>query len=88
MPQELQNQFHHAAAVQEKYGEQIMRLPNVVGLGLGFASQSGDSTTEPALIVMVTHKEEESSFDPRNLIPTRLDGVRVDVQEWGVFAAF
>ncbi len=85
--EEINRQVERASAVQERYADELLRKPNVVGVGVGFATQAGRSTGEIGLIVMVDHKLPAAQLAPEEIIPSELDGVRVDVQETGVFSA-
>jgi hypothetical protein len=83
-----QQQIQHACDVQEKYNDRLMQYPHVVGTGVGFAKKHGQATPEVALIVMVDRKLEPDTLEPNEMLPHSLDGVRVDVQEMGAFAAY
>jgi hypothetical protein len=85
--EEINRQVQRASEVQEKYGDRLMRLPHVVGVGVGFMLVDGERTAEVGLIVMVDTKLPEAELAPGDIVPRELDGVRVDVQETGVFSA-
>lgn len=76
-----------AALVQAKYTDELLQKPHVVGVGLGMAQKDGQPTGEIALVVMVDEKLPAAQLAPEELIPAQLDGVRVDVQTVGTFAA-
>ncbi len=78
--------WDRAQQAQAKYQEALLALPHVVGVAVGYATVAGQDTTEPAVIVMVDQKLPEGDLLGGALIPRRLDGVRVDVQEFGTFA--
>jgi hypothetical protein len=84
---EINRQVQRASEVQARYADQLMNKPNVVGLGVGFTTKSGQSTGAVGLIVMVDRKLPVAQLAPEDLIPAELDGVPVDVQETGVFSA-
>jgi hypothetical protein len=84
----VQQQIEQAYRVQQKYCDKLMAFPHVVGVGIGFAEQHGERTDEVALIVMVDRKLDEDELKQDERLPHSLDGVRVDVQEVGVFNAF
>ncbi|MBM3235918.1 hypothetical protein FJZ31_06420 [Candidatus Poribacteria bacterium] len=67
--------------VRMKYEEQLMRLPNVTGVGIG------EKAGKEAIMVFVTHKVPESSLRPEEIIPKTLEGFEVDVEELGVVMA-
>ncbi|MGB1286514.1 MAG: hypothetical protein ACPG7F_08280 [Aggregatilineales bacterium] len=74
-------------ALQAKYGEMLMAKANVIGVGIGLVMIEGDYTEAPALVVMVAQKMPLAQLEHADVVPARLDGVRVDVQETGVFSA-
>jgi hypothetical protein len=79
--------WERAQQAQDKYQEMLMTLPHVVGVAVGYATTSGQATEEPALIVMVDAKVSADDLALDETIPPVLDGVRVDVQEFGAFSA-
>lgn len=85
--EEINRQVQRASEVQEKYADALMRLPHVVGIGIGFTTRGGARTPEVGLIVMVDVKLPAAQLADDELVPRELDGVRVDVQETGVFSA-
>jgi hypothetical protein len=67
--------------VKERHENDMMELPNVVGVGIG------EKNGKPVIKVFVTHKVELSSLKPKERIPKRLDHCDVDVEEIGVVMA-
>jgi hypothetical protein len=84
---EINEQVRRASEVQARYADELMRKPHVVGLGVGFTTRGGERTPEIGVVVMVDRKLPEAQLAPGDVIPKELDGVRVDVQETGVFSA-
>lgn len=74
-------------AIKDLHEADLMRKANVVGVGLGFRQRDGEPTSEPAIVVSVTHKLPLSLVDPDDAIPSELDGVPVDVQVVGKLRA-
>ena len=70
-------------AVKQTYESQLMRMANVVGVGIGFRTCQGVRTGDPALVVLVSRKLPPELLSPQERIPAELDGVPVDVQEVG-----
>ncbi len=81
-------QTSRAILVQNKYMETLLKLPHVVGVGIGFVKKDGVQTGEIGLVVMVDQKVSAQDVDPVDQVPKELDGVRVDVQEIGQPTAF
>jgi hypothetical protein len=75
------------AAVHARYAERLMQMPHVVGVGVGYATEHGQPTDELSLIVMVDHKLKRDELAAHELLPHTLEGVRVDVQEYGGFVS-
>jgi hypothetical protein len=70
-------------AVKEKYESVLLRIKNVVGVGIGLRQVDGQFTEQLALTVLVQRKQPESELAHHDRIPSELDGVPVDVQEVG-----
>lgn len=68
-------------AVKRKYEEELMRLPNVMGVGVG--EKAGKSVIK----VFVTHKIPESALQPHEGVPKTLEGWETDVEEIGPVTA-
>lgn len=83
----VNQQVQRATQVQAKYADMLMGKPHVVGVAVGYVTEGGQRTTVIGLIVMVDHKLPASEIAAADMIPRELDGVRVDVQETGVFSA-
>jgi hypothetical protein len=84
----MSDEMQKALDVQSRYQEYLMRKPHVLGIAVGYATQSGVATSEIALIVLVDQKIPPQELSPDARIPSRLEGVRVDVQETGTLTAF
>ena len=67
--------------VVRKYEEQLMRLPNVVGVGIG--EKGGRNVIK----VFVTRKMPESALQPQEIVPKWLEKYETDVEEIGVITA-
>lgn len=69
--------------VKRKYEEQLMRLPNVVGVGIG------EKKGKAVIKVFVTHKVPVSELQPQEVVPNTLEGYdtleeyETDVEEKG-----
>lgn len=73
-----------AQAVQQvlhTYADQLFRLPNVVGAGLGSKERGGEVLLSegPVLVVLVEKKLPREALRSRDLVPPRLGGVATDV---------
>ncbi len=73
--------------VQAQYAEQLMRKPNVIGVGIGLRKRHGVFTQQPALVVLVSQKIPDADLMPDDRIPSEIEGVPIDVQEAGFFSA-
>jgi hypothetical protein len=87
-PEAREQLIKRAEEVQQRYTNYLMSKANVVGVGIGFAFINGIPTEDVAVVVMVDHKLAPDEIAPEDRIPSRLEGVRVDVQETGMFGAF
>jgi hypothetical protein len=77
-----------ATLVQTKYTDELLRKEHVMGVAVGLAKEGGVYTSDICLVVMVDQKVPPEQLAPEDVIPTTLDGVRVDVQEIGIPTAF
>ena len=68
-------------AVKTKYEEQLMRLPNVTGVGIG------EKAGKEVIKVFVMHKVPESALQPQEVVPKTLEEWETDVEEIGVVTA-
>jgi len=73
--------------IRRAYESELMAKANVVGVGIGFQQRGGVRTNTPALVVMVSRKVPLSQLAARDVIPTEIEGVPVDVQEVGEIRA-
>lgn len=74
-------------ALKNKYEDELLKKKNVVGLGIGYKETNGQETGQLSLIVMVRKKEPPSQLDARDLIPSQIEGIPVDVKEVGEIVA-
>jgi hypothetical protein len=87
-PQPSEAMMRHVEYVQRRYENYLLSKPHVVGVGIGYACQGGAQTPELAVVVMVDRKLPKEEIAPVDRLPTQLEGVRIDVQEFGQFSAF
>ncbi len=63
--------------VMEQYEEQLMRFPNVRGVGIG------EKEGKAVIKVLVSHKVPESALQAKEIVPKVLEGYQTDVEEIG-----
>ncbi|MDX1616137.1 MAG: hypothetical protein R3300_17630 [Candidatus Promineifilaceae bacterium] len=83
--------MRHLKEAHTRYTTELLQIPGVHGVGIGFKEVGGKRTEEIVLIVRVDKKQPRERIDPKELIPRELvfysefaeDEVRVetDVQE-------
>ena len=61
-------------SVMRKYEEQLMRLPNVTGVGIG------EKKGKEVIVVFVKKKVSESELQPGEIIPKILEGYETGVE--------
>lgn len=74
-------------AVRERHEEDLLKKKNVVGLGIGYKEVGCQKTEQLSLVVMVRKKELPSQLDAKDLVPSEIEGVPVDVKEVGEIVA-
>ncbi|HMV47761.1 MAG TPA: hypothetical protein PLD20_27895 [Blastocatellia bacterium] len=62
---------------RKQYEDQLMELPNVIGVGIG------EKNGKPAIKVFVNQKVPADSLTPAEIIPKQLNQYDVDVEEIG-----
>jgi hypothetical protein len=75
------------ADVRARHEAELMRYPNVVGVADGIATRGGEPTGEQSIVVYVSKKVPASELAADAVLPTEIDGVRVDVVETGLIEA-
>lgn len=78
----------HLSEIQALYIDELMAKENVVGVGIGLAKEEDEFTEELAIVVMVEKKVPIEDLAEEDIIPSELEGVRVDVQETGPIQTF
>ncbi|MGE0882241.1 MAG: hypothetical protein AB7P14_01735 [Blastocatellales bacterium] len=67
--------------VKQLHEDKLMELPNVIGVGIG------EKDGHPIIKVFVTRKVEISSLKQGEVVPKRLSGFDVEVEEIGNLVA-
>lgn len=86
-PNEQSAAVEQARTVMQTHRDQLLSLPNVVGLGVGLRQTAGEWTDTIVLVVMVTQKLPLEALAAEQRIPPEIDGIPVDVQETGFFSS-
>jgi hypothetical protein len=81
--QDLEAALARAHAVKQDHEAELLRKPNVVGVGVGLCLRDGKPTGEVGLVVLVRSKLSASELSPDDIIPSEIQSVPVDVQEVG-----
>jgi hypothetical protein len=84
---EAQVAVERAQAVRNAYQAELMKKPNVVGVGVGLRHTGGQRTDQVAVVVMVDRKVPLAQLRPQDRLPVEIDGVPVDVKEVGELRA-
>lgn len=79
--------MEEVGSVKAQYAQELMRKPNVVGVGVGYKIVGGKQTNIPSIIVFVRRKVSLEHLAAEEVIPAQLEGVATDVVESGeIFA--
>jgi hypothetical protein len=78
-----ESQMARLSEVKARHLDDLLGLPNVVGVGVGLRQQAGAQTGELAIMVMVQRKIPRRQLAERDIIPSQIEGVPVDVVEVG-----
>jgi hypothetical protein len=82
-----QDTIENAQRVKDAHQGQLMSKANVVGVGVGLRHMGGKRTEDVALVVMVSKKMPAAQLSADDLIPSKIDGIPVDVKEVGKIEA-
>ena len=83
----LQQELERVRQVKYKYEHALLKLANVVGVGVGLKYVDGHMTNTLAVVTNVTEKKPLAELAPQDVVPIELDGVLTDVQEVGYLRA-
>jgi hypothetical protein len=72
---------------KEQAKEELLSLPNVVGVGVGYKQVGQLKTEEMSIVVMVRRKLPVAALPPEGLLPKQMSGVAVDVIQVGDIVA-
>jgi hypothetical protein len=72
--------------LQAKAGAEsdLLKLPGVIGVGIGFKEQGGQKTPDLAIRVYVATKKPKKELTPEQVIPAKITGVLTDVVEGSI----
>ncbi len=73
--------MNNIETVKQKHEDQLMRLPNVTGVGIG------EKEGKPVIKVFVERKVPESELQPQEIVPKSIEGCETDVEEIGIVTA-
>ena len=76
-----------ALDVKRRHEQELLRKANVVAVGVGHCRRGGVQTDEVGIVVSVKEKVPLARLKPRDVIPSQIEDVRVDVVETGEIRA-
>lgn len=79
--------LHELAVLQAEHEQELMALPNVIGVAVGHKVVDGRTTGTPCVSVLVDMKLGEGLLNRDDLIPRTLGSAPTDVLEVGVLQA-
>lgn len=66
--------------VKERHADSLLAVPGVTGVGVGVIREDGMLTDELGIVVYVDPKFLQERSDFRDLIPSSIEGCRIDVR--------
>lgn len=69
--------------ILQAHEQEILRYPNVVGVAAGIGMKGGEPSGRLCIVVYVGKKLPRTELKAGELLPERIEGVRVDVVEVG-----
>jgi hypothetical protein len=79
--------IEHIKAVQTQYTDQLMSLPNVIGVSIGQREPDEDRAGDYVIVVLVDRLVDHENVAVKDQIPRELDGVPIIVRQIGTFEA-
>jgi len=79
--------LQRALEVKAHHEQELLRKANVVAVGVGYCRRGGVQTGEVGIVVSVRKKIPAAELKPRDVVPTRIEDVPVDVVETGEIRA-
>ena len=76
-----------AQTVKAKYEDELLRRPNVIGVGVGLRQRGGNTVDEVCIVVNVVNKHPVTALNTEEILPEEIEGIPVDVQEVGTISA-
>ncbi len=73
--------FSTLAATIDEHGDELLRLPNVIGIGVGYKVTGGVETHRRCITVFVTRKVASVRLDRAERVPRRFHLHLTDVVE-------
>lgn len=80
--------IEQAQKIKAKYEQELLKLANVVGVGVGYKVVGGQPTNTISIVANVTAKKPLGQLAWQDIVPVELDGMLTDVQEVGRFKAY
>jgi hypothetical protein len=75
--------FEHVRSRHQEVSDQLMRLRNVVGVGVGYKMIAGEQTGDLSIAVSVTEKVPANHLPVSDVVPLEVEGVQTDVVRTG-----
>ena len=69
--------------VIRQYKSEILTIPNVLGVGIGYRITAGRMTGELSIMLLVRRKLPVAGLSAKALAPSQIEGIRTDVLEVG-----
>jgi hypothetical protein len=82
-----QAEQQHAIEVKRRHEQELLRKANVVAVGVGYCTHGGIQFADICIVVSVRNKVPQSTLDPKDVIPAKIEGVPTDVVETGPIRA-
>ena len=83
----IQEEQKHVVEVKRRHEKELLRMANVVAVGVGFSSHGGIQTEKVCIVVSVKNKVPLASLNPKDVIPAKIEDVSIDVVETGPIRA-
>ena len=82
-----QDEIEKIRGVKNRHVNGLMRCNNVTGVGIGYKEVGGEETSTLCIRVYVINKFPESELEEKDVLPSSIEEIPVDVIESGEIKA-
>ena len=82
-----EERIEYIKSVQTQYTDQLMSIPNVIGISIGQREPDDELDNEYVIVVLVDKLVDQENIPAEERVPEELDGVPIIIRQIGTFEA-